>query len=239
MGGLSRQGPPRSHLCIPGAGLGCVCGRGVSPRGSARGGCVAEVSAVVPSVHCPLLQHHCTVPTYNCAVSALAIHPSTNNLVIAYSDQQVGAVLVELCSLPCACPPAFRAFWLGSGSWLQLLVRGAARSRHPEQTLTSPLSCTAAGVLHPREAVHELEPRRAEPGAAPCLAGAGLAHHTHHLQPQEPRTHPAPRHLPALRPGQVPGEPAGGFGVPGGCSCGSADLGCARSRSPCPMTAPS
>lgn len=70
---------------------------------------------MVPSVHCPLLQHHCTVPTYNCAVSALAIHPSTNNLVIAYSDQQVGAVLVELCSLPCACPPAFQGFlaWLG------------------------------------------------------------------------------------------------------------------------------
>uniref|UniRef100_U3JJM2 UTP4 small subunit processome component n=1 Tax=Ficedula albicollis TaxID=59894 RepID=U3JJM2_FICAL len=50
---------------------------------------VSEVSAVVPSVHCPLLQHHCMVPAYNCAVSALAIHPSTNNLVIAYSDQQL------------------------------------------------------------------------------------------------------------------------------------------------------
>lgn len=55
-------------------------------------------------MHCPLLQHHCVVPNYDCAVSALAIHPSTNNLVIAYSDQQVGALLVELswpCSLPC------------------------------------------------------------------------------------------------------------------------------------------
>ncbi|PKU29634.1 hypothetical protein llap_20062 [Limosa lapponica baueri] len=37
----------------------------------------------------PALQHHCTVPTYNCAVTALAIHPVTNNLVIAYSDQQL------------------------------------------------------------------------------------------------------------------------------------------------------
>ncbi|NXV46817.1 UTP4 protein, partial [Uria aalge] len=34
-------------------------------------------------------KHHCTVPTYNCAVTALAIHPVTNNLVIAYSDQQL------------------------------------------------------------------------------------------------------------------------------------------------------
>ena len=42
----------------------------------------------------PTLQHHCSVPTYSCAVTALAIHPVTNNLVIAYSDQQVGAFLV-------------------------------------------------------------------------------------------------------------------------------------------------
>ncbi|NWZ55840.1 U3 small nucleolar RNA-associated protein 4 homolog [Haliaeetus albicilla] len=34
-------------------------------------------------------KHHCTVPTYSCAVTALAIHPITNNLVIAYSDQQL------------------------------------------------------------------------------------------------------------------------------------------------------
>ncbi|OXB65092.1 hypothetical protein ASZ78_008375 [Callipepla squamata] len=34
-------------------------------------------------------KHHCTVPTYSCAVTALAIHPTTNNLVITYSDQQI------------------------------------------------------------------------------------------------------------------------------------------------------
>ncbi|NWQ84018.1 UTP4 protein, partial [Columbina picui] len=34
-------------------------------------------------------KHHCTVPTYSCAVTALAIHPVTNNLVIAYADQQL------------------------------------------------------------------------------------------------------------------------------------------------------
>uniref|UniRef100_A0A8B9NW52 UTP4 small subunit processome component n=1 Tax=Apteryx owenii TaxID=8824 RepID=A0A8B9NW52_APTOW len=34
-------------------------------------------------------KHHCTVPMYSCAVTALAIHPVTNNLVIAYSDQQL------------------------------------------------------------------------------------------------------------------------------------------------------
>lgn len=84
----------------------------------------------VPSVHCPLLQHHCVVPTYNCAVSALAIHPSTNNLVIAYSDQQVGALLLEFswpCPPPCVCLPAFRAFQLGWSCW----HGGAARSRRP------------------------------------------------------------------------------------------------------------
>ncbi|XP_053126642.1 U3 small nucleolar RNA-associated protein 4 homolog [Hemicordylus capensis] len=34
-------------------------------------------------------QPHCTVPAYDCPVTALAIHPVTNNLVIAHSDQQV------------------------------------------------------------------------------------------------------------------------------------------------------
>lgn len=34
-------------------------------------------------------KHHCTVPTYSCAVTALAIHPTTNNLFISYSDQQL------------------------------------------------------------------------------------------------------------------------------------------------------
>ncbi|KAJ6652485.1 hypothetical protein lerEdw1_011455 [Lerista edwardsae] len=32
---------------------------------------------------------HCTVPAYDCPVSALAIHPATSNLVIAHADQQV------------------------------------------------------------------------------------------------------------------------------------------------------
>ena len=34
-------------------------------------------------------QLHCTVPAYNFPVTALAIAPNTNNLVIAHSDQQV------------------------------------------------------------------------------------------------------------------------------------------------------
>lgn len=34
-------------------------------------------------------QLHCTVPAYNFPVTALAIAPDTNNLVIAHSDQQV------------------------------------------------------------------------------------------------------------------------------------------------------
>ncbi|XP_054856192.1 U3 small nucleolar RNA-associated protein 4 homolog [Eublepharis macularius] len=32
---------------------------------------------------------HCMVPAYSCPVTALAIHPVTNNLVVAHSDQQV------------------------------------------------------------------------------------------------------------------------------------------------------
>ncbi|XP_070617832.1 LOW QUALITY PROTEIN: U3 small nucleolar RNA-associated protein 4 homolog [Erythrolamprus reginae] len=32
---------------------------------------------------------HCTVPAYECPVTAMAIHPLTNNLLIAHSDQQV------------------------------------------------------------------------------------------------------------------------------------------------------
>lgn len=239
--GAQQAGPPWEPSLHPWSRAGVGVWEGGSeavPEVLVRGGCVGEV----PSVHCPLLQHHCVVPTYNCAVSALAIHPSTNNLVIAYSDQQVGALLVQLswpCSLPCASLPALRAFRPGSGTWLELLVRGCCQEQTPLSCPVSLLSCAAVRVQHPREAVHGLEPCRAEPGAAPRLAGAGLAHHTHHLQPQEPLAHPAPRHLLALRPRQVPGELAGGLGVPGACSCGSADLGCARSHSPCPMTAPS
>ncbi|XP_015666899.1 U3 small nucleolar RNA-associated protein 4 homolog [Protobothrops mucrosquamatus] len=32
---------------------------------------------------------HCTVPAYECPVTAMAIHPLTNNLIVAHSDQQV------------------------------------------------------------------------------------------------------------------------------------------------------
>ncbi|XP_002761151.1 U3 small nucleolar RNA-associated protein 4 homolog isoform X2 [Callithrix jacchus] len=35
------------------------------------------------------LKLHCTVPAYNFPVTAMAVAPNTNNLVIAYSDQQV------------------------------------------------------------------------------------------------------------------------------------------------------
>uniref|UniRef100_H0XF86 UTP4 small subunit processome component n=1 Tax=Otolemur garnettii TaxID=30611 RepID=H0XF86_OTOGA len=39
--------------------------------------------------HLSLLKLHCTVPAYNFPVTALAIAPNTNNLVLAHSDQQV------------------------------------------------------------------------------------------------------------------------------------------------------
>lgn len=34
-------------------------------------------------------KHHCTVPAYSCPPTSMAIHPVTNDLVIAYSDQQI------------------------------------------------------------------------------------------------------------------------------------------------------
>ena len=39
-------------------------------------------------------QLHCTVPAYNFPVTAMAIAPNTNNLVIAHSDQQVREIPV-------------------------------------------------------------------------------------------------------------------------------------------------
>ncbi|NXV70955.1 UTP4 protein, partial [Atlantisia rogersi] len=58
---------------------------------SADGHWVAAVGGdwVIHIYNLKCFEHHCTVPTYSCAVTALAIHPSTNNLVIAYSDQQL------------------------------------------------------------------------------------------------------------------------------------------------------
>ncbi|NWU73673.1 UTP4 protein, partial [Pterocles burchelli] len=58
---------------------------------SADGHWLAAVSGdwVIHIYNLKCFKHHCTVPTYDCAVSALAIHPDTNNLVIAYSDQQL------------------------------------------------------------------------------------------------------------------------------------------------------
>uniref|UniRef100_A0A8C5RVK1 UTP4 small subunit processome component n=1 Tax=Laticauda laticaudata TaxID=8630 RepID=A0A8C5RVK1_LATLA len=36
-----------------------------------------------------LPQLHCSVPAYECPVTAMAIHPLTNNLIVAHSDQQL------------------------------------------------------------------------------------------------------------------------------------------------------
>ncbi|NWI56743.1 UTP4 protein, partial [Calyptomena viridis] len=58
---------------------------------SADGHWLAAVSGdwAIHTYNLKCFKHHCVVPTYSCAVTALAIHPSTNNLVIAYSDQQL------------------------------------------------------------------------------------------------------------------------------------------------------
>lgn len=36
-----------------------------------------------------VFQVHCTVPVYSSGVSAMAIHPTTNNLLMVHADQQV------------------------------------------------------------------------------------------------------------------------------------------------------
>nr|XP_042133570.1 U3 small nucleolar RNA-associated protein 4 homolog isoform X3 [Peromyscus maniculatus bairdii] len=64
-----------------------MCLLAVSPDGN-----WLAASGTSAGVHVYDLNHlklHCTVPAYNFPVTALAIAPSTNNLVIAHSDQQV------------------------------------------------------------------------------------------------------------------------------------------------------
>lgn len=120
-GGLGASDPSLGHCCDPRAGLG-----GVREEGS-EVVLVASVTVLSP----PALQHHCTVPTYSCAVTALAIHPVTNNLVIAYADQQVGAIPVEA---PVATVPSPRLS-LASGlpdriAWLVMML-GRTKSHQP------------------------------------------------------------------------------------------------------------
>lgn len=64
-----------------------MCLLAVSPDGN-----WLAASGTSAGVHVYDLHHlklHCTVPAYNFPVTALAIAPNTNNLVIAHSDQQV------------------------------------------------------------------------------------------------------------------------------------------------------
>lgn len=64
-----------------------MCLLAVSPDGN-----WLAASGTSAGVHVYDLNHlklHCTVPAYNFPVTALAIAPNTNNLVIAHSDQQV------------------------------------------------------------------------------------------------------------------------------------------------------
>ncbi|GAB5582416.1 U3 small nucleolar RNA-associated protein 4 homolog [Prionailurus iriomotensis] len=64
-----------------------MCLLAVSPDGN-----WLAASGTSAGVHVYNIKHlklHCTVPAYNFPVTALAIAPSTNNLVIAHSDQQV------------------------------------------------------------------------------------------------------------------------------------------------------
>nr|XP_020138318.1 U3 small nucleolar RNA-associated protein 4 homolog isoform X2 [Microcebus murinus] len=64
-----------------------MCLLAVSPDGNWLA--ASGTSAGVHVYNVKQLKLHCTVPAYNFPVTALAIAPSTNNLVIAHSDQQV------------------------------------------------------------------------------------------------------------------------------------------------------
>ncbi|ELW50370.1 Cirhin [Tupaia chinensis] len=64
-----------------------MCLLAVSPDGSWLA--ASGTSAGVHVYNVKHLKLHCTVPAYNFPVTALAIAPNTNNLVIAHSDQQV------------------------------------------------------------------------------------------------------------------------------------------------------
>lgn len=64
-----------------------MCLLAVSPDGNWLA--ASGSSAGVHVYNVKQLKLHCTVPAYNFPVTALAIAPNTNNLVIAHSDQQV------------------------------------------------------------------------------------------------------------------------------------------------------
>nr|KAF6319009.1 UTP4 small subunit processome component [Pipistrellus kuhlii] len=64
-----------------------MCLLAVSPDGNWLAASGTSAGVHVYSVK--RLKLHCTVPAYNFPVTALAIAPKTNNLVIAHSDQQI------------------------------------------------------------------------------------------------------------------------------------------------------
>ncbi|KAM5208076.1 U3 small nucleolar RNA-associated protein 4 homolog isoform 4-T4 [Hipposideros larvatus] len=64
-----------------------MCLLAVSPDGNWLA--ASGTSAGVHVYNIKRLKLHCTVPAYNFPVTALAIAPNTNNLVIAHSDQQI------------------------------------------------------------------------------------------------------------------------------------------------------
>uniref|UniRef100_G3S611 UTP4 small subunit processome component n=1 Tax=Gorilla gorilla gorilla TaxID=9595 RepID=G3S611_GORGO len=64
-----------------------MCLLAVSPDGNWLA--ASGTSAGVHVYNVKQLKLHCTVPAYNFPVTAMAIAPNTNNLVIAHSDQQI------------------------------------------------------------------------------------------------------------------------------------------------------
>lgn len=111
------------------------------------------------------------VPMYSCAVTALAIHPVTNNLVIAYSDQQVGAIQVTALLSPAS------SLWLSLWPWgfLDALLhrRALAPGRHRD--------LLAFAVCRPRQ-----EPVLTRPGRSGGDAGEAQTSQNHPLSPLLP-----------------------------------------------------
>ncbi|KAB1273789.1 U3 small nucleolar RNA-associated protein 4-like protein [Camelus dromedarius] len=76
-----------NETSVVGGTVESMCLLAVSPDGN-----WLAASGTSAGVHVYSVKHlklHCTVPAYNFPVTALAIAPNTNNLVIAHSDQQV------------------------------------------------------------------------------------------------------------------------------------------------------
>ncbi|XP_029464180.1 U3 small nucleolar RNA-associated protein 4 homolog [Rhinatrema bivittatum] len=85
---LSETGCKHSHTFQPKSGsVEATYLLAASADGNWLAACTSDFEISIYNVK--TLKHHCSVPVYTCPVTALAIQPVSNNLVIAHSDQQL------------------------------------------------------------------------------------------------------------------------------------------------------